>query len=148
MVFLVAVLSKVRDGRQLREFADSVAALRLLPAGMAGPVAVLVAGAELMVCALLVALPARAATACGLGLAAAMLGGFAAAIATGLRRGVTASCRCFGGSLSAPFGWHHVIRNVTLGLISLSGAYAVYSNPPRTSPPWPSRLRSRCWWQR
>ncbi|MEU1399716.1 MauE/DoxX family redox-associated membrane protein [Micromonospora zamorensis] len=62
-------------------------------------------------------------------LAAALLGGFAAAIAASLRRGVAASCRCFGGSSLALFGWRHVIRNVTLGLISLSGVYTLLRQP-------------------
>ncbi|MEU8113260.1 MauE/DoxX family redox-associated membrane protein [Micromonospora sp. NPDC048947] len=129
VIFLVAIVSKIRDRRRFHEFVDSVAALRLLPARMVRPAAVTVVAAELAVCALLVSLPAPSLMAGGLGLAGALLGGFAVTIATALRRGVTASCRCFGGSASVPFGWLHVIRNAALALISLLGVYAVLWQP-------------------
>ncbi|MEU8185204.1 MauE/DoxX family redox-associated membrane protein [Micromonospora sp. NPDC049044] len=134
LIFLAAVLGKLRDRRRFGEFVASVAALRLVPASLVGPVAVAVAGAEVAVCALLLALPVPGLTAGGLGLAAALLTGFSAAIATALSRGVTASCRCFGGDLSAPFGRRHVVRNATLALVGVAGAGAVLWQPATDLP--------------
>lgn len=128
-VFLVAAVSKVRDSRRFREFSTSVAALRIVPPHLVTPLALTVVGAEIVACGLLLTLPSPALTAAGMGLASALLTGFAVAISAVLRRGLTASCRCFGGSGAAPFGWHHVARNAVLGLLALVGVYAVLRGP-------------------
>ncbi|QLQ38040.1 MauE/DoxX family redox-associated membrane protein [Micromonospora robiginosa] len=128
-VFLVAAVSKLRDGRRFREFSSSVAALPVVPARLVGPVSLAVVGAEVVASGLLMAVPSPALTAAGLGLATVLLTGFTVAITVVLRRGLTASCRCFGGSASAPFGWHHVARNAVLGLLGLVGVYAVLRGP-------------------
>jgi hypothetical protein len=129
LVFIVAAVSKIRDRRRFREFASSVAALRVVPDRMVGTVAMTVAGTELVASGLLLMLPSPTLTAAGLGLATALVVSFAVTITVVLRRGLTASCRCFGGSGSVPFGWHHVARNAVLGLIGLAGVYAVMRAP-------------------
>ncbi|MDG4825004.1 MauE/DoxX family redox-associated membrane protein [Asanoa sp. WMMD1127] len=123
-VFVVAVISKSRGRRQFREFVDSLAALNYIPNRLVAAVAAGVVAAEWAVAVLLVVLPVPELRTFGLGLAAALLTCFAVAIGLVLRRGTSAACRCFGGSASAPFGWHHVVRNGALGLIGLAGCYA------------------------
>lgn len=129
-VFLVSAISKLRGRRQLREFVTSLRSMRLVPERLLTPVAVLVAVAELAVPLLLAPYPAPPVmAAAGLIVAAMLLTAFAAAIVIVLRRGVAASCRCFGGSGSTPFGRHHVARNAVLTLVALLGAYASLRQP-------------------
>jgi hypothetical protein len=124
VVFLVSAVSKLRGGRQFREFASSLRGMRLLPGRLVAPVAAVVAAAELAVPVLLAPLPVPSLVVAGFALAALLLAGFAVAIVVVLRRGVQASCRCFGGSGAAPFGWHHVIRNGVLTVVAALGGYA------------------------
>ena len=115
-VFLAAALSKCRSRSSRAAFLSSLAALA--PGVKAAPLGVLVIVVELAV-ALLVTLPATAAV--GLGLAGAALVAFSVAIGSGLRRGVTVACRCFGWS-AAPVSRVHLVRNGVLLAIVLAGA--------------------------
>jgi hypothetical protein len=129
VVFLVSAVSKLRGSRQFREFAASLTAMRLLPSRLVTPVAAVVAATELAVPVLLAPLPVPGLAAAGFAIAALLLAGFAVAIVVVLRRGVQASCRCFGGSGAAPFGRHHVVRNAVLTLIAGLGVYASLGQP-------------------
>lgn len=124
VVFLVSAVSKLHGGRQFREFATSLAAMRLLPARLVTPAAAAVAVTEGAVPVLLAPLPVPGLAVTGFTVAAVLLAGFAVAIVMVLRQGVPASCRCFGGSGAAPFGRHHVLRNAVLTLIAGLGGVA------------------------
>ena len=65
-------------------------------------------------------------------LAVVLLLAFAGAIAVVLRRGVQASCRCFGGSGAAPFRPHHIVRNLVLVAVAVTGLVAVLAGPALT----------------
>jgi len=121
LVFAVAVVGKLRDRAAVRELAGSVAAMRLLPDRWAVPAAGAIAGAEALVVVLLVISPVA-----GCWLAALLLATFAAAIATGRRRGARARCRCFGssGRAGAVLGARHGARNAGLALAAVFGAAA------------------------
>ncbi|MEV4220969.1 MauE/DoxX family redox-associated membrane protein [Nonomuraea sp. NPDC049725] len=112
-VFAVAALTKLRDPAA---FAASVAALRLVPKGVASLVAGAVAVAEASVAALMF-LP-RA----GFALAAALLLGFCAVIVKSRRSRV--ECRCFGAA-SGPLGPAHLVRNGLLLAVAALGWAAV-----------------------
>ncbi|MEV4759313.1 MauE/DoxX family redox-associated membrane protein [Micromonospora sp. NPDC049559] len=134
VVFLASGLSKLGGRRRFREFASSVADLRLLPERLVTPVAAAVAVGELAVPALLVAasarsLPVAALTLAALALAGVLLSAFTVAIVVVLHRGTPASCRCFGGGTAAPFGWHHVARNAALALVAGLGVHAALRSP-------------------
>lgn len=124
IVFLVSAAGKLRSRAQLRAFTESLRAMKVLPAAAVGPVAGTVAMAELAVALLLVPLPTPAPTTIGFALAALLLGGFTVAIVLVLRRGVQASCRCFGASAGRPFGREHVVRNLVLLAFAVLGGYA------------------------
>ncbi|MGW0480898.1 MauE/DoxX family redox-associated membrane protein [Nonomuraea sp. NPDC003214] len=112
-VFAVAALTKLRDPAA---FAASVAALRLVPTGVAPLVAGTVTVAEASVAALMF-LP-RA----GFALAAALLLGFCAVIVKSRRSRV--ECRCFGAA-SGPLGPAHLVRNGLLLAVAALGWAAV-----------------------
>jgi hypothetical protein len=129
VVFLVSAVGKLRGGRQFREFATSLAGMRLLPARAVRPVAALVATAELTVPLLLAPFVPASLVGAGLAVAAGLLTAFAVAIGIALRRRVPASCRCFGGSGTSPLGPQHVVRNAVLVLVACLGAYASSRQP-------------------
>ncbi|MEU4572834.1 MauE/DoxX family redox-associated membrane protein [Nonomuraea sp. NPDC023979] len=116
-VFAVAALTKLRDPAA---FAASVAALRLVPRGVASLAAGAVAVAEASVAALMF-LP-RA----GFALAAALLLGFCAVIVKSRRSRV--ECRCFGAA-SGPLGPAHLVRNGLLLAVAALGWAAVSAVP-------------------
>jgi hypothetical protein len=125
VVFLVSAWSK-RPG-SFKEFSDSLAAMRLLPARSVVPVAAFVVFVEAAVVLLMVLLPAP-----GFALAVVLLLAFAGSIGVVLRRGVQASCRCFGGSGAAPFRPHHIVRNLVLVAVAVAGLVAVLTGPALT----------------
>jgi hypothetical protein len=125
VVFLVSAWSK-RPG-SFTQFSDSLATMRLLPARAVVPVAGVVVGLETVVVLLMALLPAP-----GFALAVVLLLGFAGAIAVVLRRGVQASCRCFGGSGAAPFRVHHIVRNLVLVAVAVAGFVAVLAGAALT----------------
>jgi hypothetical protein len=67
--------------------------------------------------------------AAGFAVAILLLTGFAVSIFLVLRRGVQASCRCFGGSGAAPFRRHHIVRNVALIAVAVAGLVAALAGP-------------------
>ncbi|MFI7705559.1 MauE/DoxX family redox-associated membrane protein [Nonomuraea sp. NPDC049480] len=126
-IFLVAVC-----GKALRPSAR--AALAALVSGIAGtarpgPVVVAVICAEAGT-VVLVAVPGTARA--GLVVAAALLAMFAAAIGVGLRREVSVPCGCFGRA-GAPLGAAHLLRNVLLTVIALTGTVAARPGVPAGS---------------
>jgi hypothetical protein len=133
VVFLLSAWSKLPVADRFRQFAGSLAAMRLLPERLVGPVAAGVVAAEAAVPLLLLPLPVRALAVAGFALAAVLLLGFAVAIVAVLRRGVQASCRCFGGSREARFRPHHVVRNLVLVAVAGLGLGAALLQP---SVPW------------
>lgn len=128
-VFATSVITKVRSRRAFADFSQSVEAFRVLPPSWSGMVArATVAGEAGAV--LLLALPWTVPA--GFALAAGLLGAFTVAIVLALRGGRTAPCRCFGAS-AAPLSGSHVVRNLSLLAVSLTGLMggAVLSGPTR-----------------
>jgi hypothetical protein len=122
-VFLFAVLSKVRQ-RSARE-AFLVAVSAFAPKLPSAPVGVAVAAAEFVI-VLLVALPATAFA--GLVFATGVLAVFSAVLWWALRRGVSATCQCFGVS-EAPISRVQLVRNAALIGVALAGAVAQLAAP-------------------
>ncbi|MCW3815089.1 hypothetical protein ONA91_11540 [Micromonospora sp. DR5-3] len=129
LVFLASAASKLRGRPAFRAFADSLRTMNVLPAQLVVPVAGAVAAAEATVPLLLVPLPGAAVATVGFTVAAALLAAFTVAIAVVLHRGVPVSCRCFGEAAAAPFGRHHLARNVVLTVVAGLGAYASLGDP-------------------
>lgn len=121
-VFLAASVSKWWGRDTFRQFATSLRDMRVLPAGLVPPIAVFVVVAESAVWMLL-AMPVAITAVTGLVLATGLLAAFAGGIGSVLRRGVRASCRCFGPS-ATPFAVHHVVRNVALACLAVLGLLA------------------------
>jgi hypothetical protein len=132
VVFLVSAWSKRPGSGRFRQFSDSLAAMRLLPSRAVVPVAGVVVAAETAVVLLLLPQPVRLLAAAGFALAVVLLLAFAVSIGMVLRRGVQASCRCFGGSGSAPFRRHHIARNLVLVAVAVAGLVAVLAEPALT----------------
>ena len=121
VVFAVAAVAKLADLRGAAEAARSFGA----PGRAAGPVAVLVALAELAIAAALV--PASTAR-MGAAAAVGLLVVFSGVVAVARLRGRTPDCHCFGRLHSAPAGWTVVARNLALAL----AAGAVVASGPAT----------------
>lgn len=120
-VFGIAALSKLRGRDTFTEFVRSTEELlhAAIPTSGAGLrairwIAATVVGAELATVVLVLA-PAK--TRIGFGLTVVVLAAFSFGIAGAVRRGVRASCRCFGAS-TAPLGKRHLIRNAFLLLVA------------------------------
>ena len=121
-VFLFAVTGKVAGRGSFREFTDSVAAMRVVPAHAARLAAIASVTAEALV-VVLTAVPARLTATAGCALAALLSIAFSGAIAASLRRGNRAPCRCFGRS-ATPLGARHLARNAILLLVAAAGTAA------------------------
>lgn len=132
VVFLFSAWSKRPGSGRFQQFSDSLAAMRLLPARLVVPVAAVVVGAETAVVLLLLPQPLHLVAVAGFALAIVLLLGFAVSIGMVLRRGVRASCRCFGGSSSAPFRRHHIVRNLVLVAAAGAGLVAGLAGPAFT----------------
>ncbi|MEO3886861.1 MauE/DoxX family redox-associated membrane protein [Nonomuraea sp. B5E05] len=121
LVFLVAVLGKVRSKDAFGRFAGSVPdLLPRLPPRATVAVGAAVVAAEASVVVLLVA---EGTAPAGLVLAGAVLLAFCAAIGRVIRTGARTPCRCFGATAS-PLGGRHLIRNVLLVLAAAAGVAA------------------------
>ncbi|MBE1586984.1 MauE/DoxX family redox-associated membrane protein [Nonomuraea angiospora] len=107
LVFAVTATSKLRD---FQGFARSLPGLAPVSGKAVRPLAAVVVALEALV-SILVAVPT--ARPYGLALACGLLVTFTAAIASALRRGQRAPCRCFGTSL-APLSARHLVRNSLL----------------------------------
>jgi hypothetical protein len=119
-VFAVSAGSKVRSGAAFRMFRESLRGTGVLPRRLVRPVAVAVPLAEAGTAGLLV-VPATVRA--GAVLALGLLLAFSVAIASVLRRGTPASCRCFG-VRDVPFSRRHLVRNGLLGAVALAIAAA------------------------
>jgi hypothetical protein len=117
IVLTISAFSKLRSPGSFRAFARWLASLPI-PGTSARPTAGLLIAAETTIVLLLV--PARTATV-GLALAALVFAVFSGGIWAVVRRGATAPCRCFGTSF-VPLGRAHVLRNIVLCLIAVTGA--------------------------
>ncbi|WP_324608017.1 MauE/DoxX family redox-associated membrane protein [Streptomyces sp. NRRL S-455] len=120
MVFLTSALSKVLGKGAFGAFTASLGEMRLLPPALTRPAALCVLIAETAVCGLL-AVPSALATRIGFTVAALLLTAFTVGVSLVVRRGVGASCRCFGTS-ATPLGARHVVRNVLLTAVAATGA--------------------------
>ena len=116
-VFIYAGVDKIRDPLQ---FADSIAAFRILPAAFIDPFALASPPLEVACGLLLFWPPARRVGALAIALLCAM---FFAALLSALLRGLTLDCGCFGvGAPSRPRMWMELGLNIAL----FSGAALVY----------------------
>ncbi|MFI7300862.1 MauE/DoxX family redox-associated membrane protein [Streptomyces sp. NPDC050121] len=123
LVFLVSVVGKVAGRPAFTAFVMSVRSLGVVPSVLVRPVARTVIAGEATVCVLMT-VPARGAATTGFLVASALLAAFTAGIAVAVHRGTTAPCRCFGPS-TTPLGTPHIVRNVVLCAVGVSGALAV-----------------------
>lgn len=122
IVFLIAVSGKVASRRSFREFTDSLAAMRVIPAHATRLAATASVTAEALV-VVLTATPARVIATAGCALAGLLSVAFSGAIAVSLRHGNRAPCRCFGRS-ATPLGPRHLARNAILLVVSAAGTAA------------------------
>ncbi|WUI01374.1 hypothetical protein OHR68_05985 [Spirillospora sp. NBC_00431] len=118
LVFLVAVLGKVRSRKAFAEFRSSVPGLA--PGLPRTTTSVAVVTAESVTVVLLAIEPTAPV---GFVLAGAVLLAFTWAIQRSLRNGRRASCRCLGTS-TVPLGRVHVVRNLALISAVTSGLSA------------------------
>jgi hypothetical protein len=116
-VFATSTVTKVRSRRAYADFSRSVEAFQMVsPSWSRMAARATVVGEAAVV--LLLALPRTAPV--GFALAVGLLCAFTMSIVLALRRGTTSSCRCFGAS-AAPLSGIHVVRNVLLLAVSLTG---------------------------
>ncbi len=120
VVCTAALLSKLRRRRAWVEFVASVRDLRLLPDRWAGAAARSTAAAEAGVAVSLV-VPSAAVTSTGLLLAGVLLACLGGTVLLVVRRGVPATCRCFGASV-VPLQPSHAVRNGLLAAAALAAA--------------------------
>ncbi|WP_410660435.1 MauE/DoxX family redox-associated membrane protein [Amycolatopsis sp. lyj-112] len=115
VVFAVSAISKSRNRESFAAFRR--ATVELVPAarGHGTPLAAAVVVTELVI---VVGLAVPNTATAGLLAAGALFTAFTVAIAAALRRGVTASCRCFGGS-AAPLGARQLVRNALLIVLAV-----------------------------
>lgn len=125
-VFLVAVVSKVRNRHSYAAFARSVEQIGLVPSRLVGHAAAAVALGEGATAALLLwPGPGRVPLGlAGFGLAVALLTAFVVAIRRTRQRNVAVDCRCFGPS-TEPLGLAHLWRNAALLVIVAVGVATV-----------------------
>jgi thiol-disulfide isomerase/thioredoxin len=123
-VFALAAVAKLADRGGFRRTLTAFG----VPAGPAGPLAVALPVAELLVAVAL--LPAGTAWWGAVG-ALALLLAFTAAIAVNLARGRRPACNCFGQVGAAPIGWSTLIRN---GVLAAAAGVVVARGPAATGP--------------
>jgi hypothetical protein len=118
LVFLLAVVGKLRGRAELTAFAESLGSFGLRSARLRSALATSVITAEAVTVVLLAVTPRL-----GLGLAATMLVAFTAAVVTAKATGREVRCRCFGAD-GGLMGRTHLIRNGVLIVIALAGLAA------------------------
>jgi peroxiredoxin/uncharacterized membrane protein YphA (DoxX/SURF4 family) len=128
-VFAVAGGGKLADRAGAREAAIGFGA----PAAIAGPLAVAIAIAELVVAGLL--LPDETARWGAVG-AIGLLAVFSAAIAIALARGRAPDCHCFGQLHSEPAGPRTLARNGLLAAVAIFVVAAGWNNPGPNALAW------------
>ncbi|MEG8179672.1 methylamine utilization protein MauE [Nocardia terpenica] len=123
-VFAVAAVSKLTVAARIRFRAAVAELVPRLRGRAAGPVAVLVSGAEwLIVVALVLPVPIA-----GFALALGALTGFTIAVAAAVRRGSDAGCQCFGRT-ARPVSAAQIVRNLLLVAIAVLGLAASGARP-------------------
>ena len=111
-IFVVAGASKVGHAA---EFAQQIAAFRLLPQPVIAPMALLLPFLEILLGGyLVIGLFSRIAA----WIAALLLLVFDVAIASAVVRGISASCGCFGPSDHSVTSWPEVARDAALALVA------------------------------
>jgi uncharacterized membrane protein YphA (DoxX/SURF4 family) len=118
VVFVAAVVGKVRDRRSFTAFRASIRDILPAFAVAAEGMAAAVVAAEVGVCVLLL-LPTKHPWGCAL--AGVLLTGFCAVITAALARGTVATCACFGASVTR-LSLRHLVRNGLLALAAVAGA--------------------------
>ena len=124
-VFAVSGFSIWRSGSTLAEFTHSVGQLTGLSGRRATAASWAVALLEPPV-AVLAVVPGTAAAA--MVLATVLLLAFTAVLAAALRRGTETGCHCFGAS-TEPVSVRHIVRNLVLLALALTGPLLVGSGP-------------------
>ncbi|GAB2932577.1 methylamine utilization protein MauE [Micromonospora polyrhachis] len=128
LVFLAAVVGKLRNRSAIDEFADSIVQFGVLPATWTRPAARLVLGAEGVI-VLLLAVPGTMPV--GYLLAIGLLGVLTGAMLVAVRRGRRPACLCFG-TAGTPIGGRHVARNILLMAVAVGGLLVTVLNDPPT----------------
>jgi hypothetical protein len=118
VVFVVAVAGKVRGRAAYADFRRSITEWRVLPRRASAAAAAATVAGEVGV-VLLLALPGMATA--GFAAGALLLAAFTTGVVLALRRGRTATCRCFGASTTR-LGGAHVARNAILIGVCVAGA--------------------------
>ncbi|MEU4392781.1 MauE/DoxX family redox-associated membrane protein [Kribbella sp. NPDC023855] len=121
VVFTASVVGKVRSRNAFAAFVRSVPAFGV-PRRLAGPVALIVTGAEAAVVCLLIWSLVAGGGAVGLWAATALMSVLTVSVVRAVLRADGARCRCFG-SEDAVLGWLHVGRNA--GLLLMAGGVAL-----------------------
>lgn len=128
-VFAVAGIAKLRDRHGARRAVVEFGT----PARLAGPVALALPIAELIVAGLLL-FPETAATGAMGALALLLL--FTAAIALSLARGKAPDCQCFGQLSSSPVSGRTLVRNGTLAGLAVVALAGSVAEPPVSAFAW------------
>ncbi|MFI6099757.1 MauE/DoxX family redox-associated membrane protein [Lentzea sp. NPDC051213] len=115
LVFLLAVVGKLRGRAELTAFAESLGSFGLRSTRVRSALAASVITVEAVTVVLLAVAPRL-----GLGLAAMMLVAFTAAVAAAKATGREVRCRCFGAD-GGLMGRKHMIRNGVLVVVALAG---------------------------
>lgn len=121
LVFLLAVVGKLRGRAELTAFTESLGSFGLRSARLRSVLAASVITVEAVTVVLLAVAPRL-----GLGLAAAMLVAFTAAVVAAKATGREVRCRCFGAD-GGLMGRTHLIRNGVLVVVALAGLAALTS---------------------
>lgn len=131
-VLATAAAGKLRGRRAYREYTLSLFAVGV-PRRLVAPVAAAVAAGEVLAAALL---PWPATGAAGAAVATAVLAVLTVGVARAVRRGTTATCRCFGAS-GGRLGPVHVVRNITLTMCAVGACVTALvagaGTPPASS---------------
>lgn len=121
IVFVVALVGKLREPRPIQTLASALAAIA--PSGARTAAAAVIAAEAVVVAGLATGVIVPWAARLSAGLAAVLMSVFALAIGISLHRGVNARCRCFGTAGDA-LGWRHVVRNSIILVAAVIGAAA------------------------
>lgn len=128
IVFVVAVIAKLRGAAAFAEFVGSVRRMDVLPPGLVRPAAIAVVATEAAI-VLVLTVPTPEAGLLAFGVAAALLAVLTTGVAMALAGGNREPCRCFGRS-GTPLGKHHLGRNLALLVVAAVGLSGSLSGAP------------------
>jgi uncharacterized membrane protein YphA (DoxX/SURF4 family) len=117
LLLIVAGVLKAHDG--MAATASSIAAYRILPAAVVGPMGVALPYAEMLIGGML-ALGLFARVAAYIASGQFLL--FAAGVASLVIRQIPADCGCFGSGVKTPPSWGHVAGDLALALVAFGVA--------------------------